>query len=173
MRYRFGPFELDPRSGVLRGPEGEQSLRKQTCRLLQVLLERAPEVLDRDTLLDLAWGRTALSPNVLPQAISELRQALGDQAQSPRYIETLHRRGYRVICPVETVAEPRPAAGSPTSAASPSAVPAARRPDINRALAWGSLGLVAVLVLVVGLWWQQLAAQRWLNREAIPEIQAL
>ncbi|MFP4207620.1 MAG: SUMF1/EgtB/PvdO family nonheme iron enzyme [Wenzhouxiangella sp.] len=172
MMYRFGPFELDPRSGVLRGPGGEQTLRRQTCRLLEVLLERAPEVLDRDTLLDLAWGRTALSANVLPQAISELRQALGDQAQSPSYIETLHRRGYRVICPVEKVGGPA-ATMAPANAESATSVPASPHQQVNRVLLWGTIGLVMVLALVVGLWWQQLASQRWLESEAIPEIRAL
>jgi DNA-binding winged helix-turn-helix (wHTH) protein len=101
MYYRFGDFTLDSRTGSVQGPEGEVALRRQTFRLLEVLLERAPDLLDRDTLLDEAWGRTALSANVLPQAVSELRQALGDSAQEPRYIETLHRRGYRIACPVD------------------------------------------------------------------------
>ena len=89
MAYRFGDFELDPRLGTLTGPHGPVALRRQGFRLCQLLVERAPELLDRDTLLDEVWGRTALSPNVLPQTMSELRQALGDDPQAPRYIETL------------------------------------------------------------------------------------
>ena len=176
MIYRFGDFELDSRLGILRGPEGEQTLRKQTCKLLEVLLERAPELQDRDSLLDQAWGRTALSPNVLPQAISELRQALGDQAQSPRYIETLHRRGYRVICPVERVevAEdpPEPSADD-SEQALPEPVGTVSAEPVNRTLIYGILGLLGVLALVLGLWWQQISVQRWLDRQAIPEIREL
>lgn len=172
--YRFGDFELDPRLGVLRGPDGDRSLRRQTCRLLEVLLARAPELQDHNTLLDLAWGRTALSPNVLPQAISELRQALGDQAQSPRYIETLHRRGYRILCPVERVTEEQAGRSSRADRASAfEAEPGARRDPVNRTLVYGTLSLIGLLVVVVGLWWQQTAAQRWLAQEAVPELEAL
>jgi DNA-binding winged helix-turn-helix (wHTH) protein len=111
MNFHFGEFVLDRRTGLLTGPDGELPLRRQTYRLLEVLLENAPELVNRDRLLDEAWGRTALSPNVLPQAISELRQVLGDNSQAPRYIETMHRRGYRIICPVELIG-PEPEAGT-------------------------------------------------------------
>lgn len=101
MRYAFGDFILDVELGeLLRGGE-VVTLRRQTFRLLALLVERAPALLSRDTLLDEIWGRTALSPNAVPQAISELRRALGDEAQAPRYIETRHRRGYRFIAPVQ------------------------------------------------------------------------
>ncbi len=173
MIYRFGDFELDPRLGLLCGPEGPQPLRKQVCRLLEVLLEHAPELLDQNTLLDEAWGRTALSPNVVPQAISELRQALGDQAQAPRYIETLHRRGYRIICPVERIdAQQEPdsdSAGEPY----PAQAPEFTVEPVNRLLLAGTLGLVAALALVLGLWWNQVSVHRWLEREALPEIRQL
>lgn len=173
MIYRFGDFELDPRLGILRGPDGDRALRKQTCSLLEVLLNHAPEVQDHNALLDAAWGRTALSPNVLPQAISELRQALGDQAQSPRYIETLHRRGYRILCPVELAPdgadeeqvgmdEPAPDSGIQASAE-----------PVNRTLMYGMLSLLGLLAVVLGLWWQQISVQRWLDQDAIPEIRSL
>ena len=105
MRYRFGEFELDSATAQLHGPDGPVSLRPQVFRLLEVLLEHAPELVLRDILLDEAWGQTFLSANVLPQTISSLRQALGDDSQTPRYIVTVHRRGYRLICPVERVSD--------------------------------------------------------------------
>ena len=173
MVYRFGDYELDPKLGILKGPEGEQVLRKQACRLLEVLLEHAPELLDHNTLLDLAWGRTALSPNVLPQAISELRQALGDQPQSPRYIETLHRRGYRVVCAVERVPDTPADPTQREELAAPAAAPETGAEPVNRTLIYGTLSLIGVLAVVLGLWWQQISVQRWLDREAIPEIRQL
>ncbi|TVS15554.1 MAG: hypothetical protein EA417_13175 [Gammaproteobacteria bacterium] len=100
MSYRFGDFTLDPGAGTLRGPNGTLVLRRQAFLLCEALLRHAPRLLDRDTLLNEVWGRTTLSPNVLPQTMSELRQILGDDPQAPKYIETVHRRGYRVICPV-------------------------------------------------------------------------
>lgn len=106
MRYSFGDFVLDADTGELLRSGEVVALRRQTFRLLQLLIERAPALLSRDTLLDEVWGRTALAPNALPQAISELRRALGDDAQSPQYIETRHRRGYRFLAPVQIDSSP-------------------------------------------------------------------
>ncbi|TXS96201.1 SUMF1/EgtB/PvdO family nonheme iron enzyme [Parahaliea maris] len=128
MAYRFGDFVLDPLTGTLTGEAGQVKLRRQAFLLCEALLRHAPRVVDRDALMDEVWGRSALSPNVLPQTISELRQALGDEPQSPRYIETQHRRGYRMVCEVEEISSPaqgvkeqpdrQPAeAGDPTPAA--------------------------------------------------------
>lgn len=111
MRYEFGEFTLDTSTGRLNGPRGEQILRRQAWRLLVELLECAPAMISHDALLDRVWGRQALSPNALPQTISELRQALGDCARSPRYIETLRGRGYRMVCPVTS--EPQQVAAEP------------------------------------------------------------
>lgn len=171
MIYRFGDFTLDARTGGLTGPRGAVVLRPRTCRLLEVLLQHAPELVDRDTLLDEAWGRTALSPNVLPQAISELRQALGDSAQSPDYIETLHRRGYRIIASVDRV-------DPPSAAASADSPP--RPPPVSKGAPVGSRPLVAGLLLVTVavviaalLAWQQQSESRWLDRKVLPQVQEL
>ena len=176
MRYQFGQFVLDTVSGSVIGPEGPITLRRQTFRLLQVLLSHAPELLDRDTLLDEAWGRTALSPNVLPQAISELRQALGDSAQSPEYIETLHRRGYRIVCDVEVLDEsgkqsPEPSKLKPAPTTSARYPPASSTPTSTP---W--LGLVAsltILIIVSVLWWHEASDRRWIHNQTVPEIKEL
>lgn len=102
MRYTFGDFELDSAGGQLNGPDGPVVLRRQAWNLLLALIEAAPALVSRDDLLDRVWGRSALSPNALPQTISELRQALGDRARDPKYIETCHGRGYRIVCPVRS-----------------------------------------------------------------------
>ena len=101
MKFSFGDFRLDSDTAELSGPDGPVQLQRLPFRLLQELLDKAPAIVDRNTLLERVWGRTALSANVLPQAINQLRQALGDDARKPSYIETCHRRGYRIICPVE------------------------------------------------------------------------
>ena len=164
MAYRFGDFELDPRLGTLTGPHGPVALRRQAFRLCQLLVERAPELLDRDTLLDEVWGRTALSPNVLPQTMSELRQALGDDPQAPRYIETLHRRGYRFICPVTR------AGGEPAAAPDMTPVPARRRAWPARVgLASTFLAVAALVTLSYGSW-QRESALRNLHAQEIPHI---
>ncbi|HET9031335.1 MAG TPA: tetratricopeptide repeat protein [Dokdonella sp.] len=109
MRYQFAEFELDTERELLLGPAGPITLRPQPLRMLQHLIEAAPAVVTRDALMDALWGHHALSINVIPQTLSELRQALGDDAQNPRFIETRHRRGYAFIAPIVRLS-PSPAA---------------------------------------------------------------
>jgi DNA-binding winged helix-turn-helix (wHTH) protein/tetratricopeptide (TPR) repeat protein len=106
MRYRFAEFTLDADTETLSGPDGPLTLRRRTFQLLRTLVEHAPSLVTRDQIVDAVWGHDALSPNVLPQAVSEVRQALGDSAQAPRLIETRHRRGYRLLVPVERIQSP-------------------------------------------------------------------
>ena len=143
MRYAFGEFEIDFDSGQLTGPEGPVVLRRQAWNLLVALLEAAPSLISRDELLDRVWGRSALSPNALPQTISELRQMLGDSAREPKYIETCHGRGYRMACPVTRLDPPAPRAESVS-------VPT-RRSVLLRPLVIAP-ALVLVLVVAFGLW---------------------
>ncbi|MFO7764163.1 MAG: SUMF1/EgtB/PvdO family nonheme iron enzyme [Wenzhouxiangellaceae bacterium] len=167
MIFHFGDFELDTVTGQLQGPGGTVTLRRQTSRLLEVLLRHAPELVGRDTLLDEAWGRTALSPNVLPQAISELRQALNDSARSPRYIETLHRRGYRIIAPVQRLEMP------PPSKASPGPEAASETAGRSRLAVAGSWAALAGLAVVLCAWWFQHSERQWLDRKVLPEVESL
>ncbi len=103
MSVRFGEFTLDLEASRLTGPEGEVRLRPQAFRMLEVLVQSAPRILSQEELLDQVWGVEHLSPASVKQAISEVRQALGDDPGHPRIIETVHRRGYRFIAPVEPV----------------------------------------------------------------------
>ncbi|HYU32087.1 MAG TPA: tetratricopeptide repeat protein [Thermoanaerobaculia bacterium] len=107
MRYRFGEHTLDLEASRLLGPEGEIRLRPQAFRMLEVLAESAPKILSQEALLDQVWGVEHLSPASVKQAISEVRQALGDDPSRPRIIETVHRRGYRFIAPIERI-DPAP-----------------------------------------------------------------
>ena len=102
---RFGTYELSVQSGELRKAGVRIRVQQQPLKLLEVLLERPGEVVSRDEL------RTRLSPNesfgdfdqAVNIAIAKLRNALGDSADSPRYIETLPKRGYRFIAEVSFV----------------------------------------------------------------------
>ena len=148
MEYRFGDFTLDTELGRLTGPEGDLVLRRQSWRLLVELLEQAPALVGRDQLLDRVWGRSALSPNALPQTISELRQVLGDSAREPRYIETCHGRGYRLICPVERTTAKSSAA--PVAAASAPGGGAVSAQSHSR-WPWAWVAVAAILLLSAGL----------------------
>jgi len=99
---KFIDFALDPATGCLHGPEGEIRLRPKTLALLEVLVAEAPKVLTKNELMDRVWGKEHLGETSLAQAVSELRRALQDNSRQPRIIETLHRRGYRFIAPLDT-----------------------------------------------------------------------
>jgi hypothetical protein len=118
--------------------------------MLEVLAEQAPKILSQEELLDQVWGVEHLSPSSVKQAVSEVRQALGDDAARPAVIETVHRRGYRFIAAVERIEEaPEPAPElqpSPIPAAAFSPVPQGRR--LIAALAMPVLAGLSLLALV-------------------------
>jgi len=119
--FRIGPFEVEPLSGRISGPGGTQHVQPKVMDVLVFLAARPGELVERDTLLDQVWRRVT-SEEVLTRCISELRRALGDDRGSPAYIQTVPKRGYRLVEPV-VVRDPvapvaAPAAASPTAAAS-------------------------------------------------------
>jgi DNA-binding winged helix-turn-helix (wHTH) protein/tetratricopeptide (TPR) repeat protein len=105
--FVFGPFRLDVRDERLWRGSDVLPLRHKTLGVLHALLARAGQLLTKEALLAEVWPETAVSVTVLTVAIRELRRVLGDQAQRPQFIETVHGRGYRFIAPV-TVEEPSP-----------------------------------------------------------------
>ncbi len=113
--YRFGPFVLErPAFRVLRGNE-PLALSPKLVDLLLYFVSRPSLLISKDELLGAIWPDVAVTENALTQAVSDLRQALGDDPSSPTYIQTVARRGYRFIAPVdsleETVKAPRADAG--------------------------------------------------------------
>jgi cholera toxin transcriptional activator len=105
--YRFGVYELDAGLGELRKDGNPQPrLRDQALRILLMLLERPRDLVTRDELRDRLWSADTFVDfdHGLNTAINQLRNALGDSAASPRFIQTVPRRGYRFIAPVEVKA---------------------------------------------------------------------
>src|SRR5437867_4080916 len=99
---RFGSFQADLHSHELSKDGVTIKLHLQPCQLLTTLIDHANEVVTRETLKNKLWGsETVVDFDVgLNTAIKKLRDALGDSAESPSYVETLSRRGYRFIAPV-------------------------------------------------------------------------
>ena len=168
MQYRFGPFQLDTLTAQLRGPDGDIALRPMSLRLLQVLIENAPNLQSHEQLLDQVWGRQAVSVGVVAQSVAELRRALGESVQAPAYIETRHRMGYRFIADIERhaaepVASSRPAAAAhptpgsadpgPVESTAMSSPPAGPRAPARRG-APVVLAIVCVALLAAGLAWR-------------------
>ena len=100
---RFGTFELDLAAGELRKNGRKVRLQDQPFQLLAALVEKPGEVVTREDLKDKLWpGNTYVDfDRSLNTAASKLRDALGDSASSPRFIETLPRRGYRFLPSIE------------------------------------------------------------------------
>jgi DNA-binding winged helix-turn-helix (wHTH) protein/TolB-like protein len=148
---RFGLFEFDPSALTLTREGVSLKLQPQPARVLAVLLERPGEVVSRETLRQRIWtdGTFVDFERGLNFCIAQIRSALGDSAESPRFVETLPRRGYRFIAPVQPPgpdAPPLPAAT--TSAPLPAARGGGRRPWLGGAAAFG---VVVVLALAFGV----------------------
>jgi len=119
-RYRFGVFEADASTGELRRQGIRVRLNAQPFQVLLMLLDRAGEVLSREDISSALWsdGTFVDFDHGVNSAMNRIREALGDTANSPRYVETLARRGYRFVAPVQKIEE-EPASDS-THPADPS-----------------------------------------------------
>jgi len=108
-KFRFGLFEAEVDSGELRKSGLRIRLQAQPFRVLICLLERPGEVVTREEIQQRLWGNDTIVDfdHSLGTAVNKLREALGDSAENPRFIETLARRGYRFIAPVTVVGEVR------------------------------------------------------------------
>ena len=104
-RFRFGPYEVDVPARELRKHGLRIQLQDKSFEVLVALLERPHELVPREALRQWLWpdGVSVDFDTGLNSAVKRLREALRDGARDPRYIETLHRRGYRFIAPVEQV----------------------------------------------------------------------
>jgi DNA-binding winged helix-turn-helix (wHTH) protein len=104
-RYRFGIFEVDAATGELRRQGLRVKLNTQPFQLLLMLLDRPGELLTREEISRELWpdGTFVDFEHGVHSAVNRIREALGDTAANPRYLETLARRGYRFIAPVERV----------------------------------------------------------------------
>ena len=173
--YRFDQFELLADEGELRNGNSCTRLQDKPLRLLTVLLDNPQRLVTRDQLRERMWGSNTfvdyeLGINV---AVKKARDALGDSAEDPRFIQTVSKKGYRFILPVE-VCYPEvsaPAVSMPPSAADgPSALPNAapvRRHAFH--LRWIFALLATVVLSSLGLWLFGVQA----NRRHAPQIHSL
>jgi DNA-binding winged helix-turn-helix (wHTH) protein len=132
---RFGVYELDLASGELRKNGSRIRLQEQPFQILSVLLERPGEMVTREDLRTKLWSSDTFVDfdHSLNTAVNKLREALGDAAANPRFVETVARRGYRFIAPVQmTPAEVVPTSGTPlVSEEHPPLHVAANKPEIH------------------------------------------
>lgn len=150
---RFGVFEADLSAGELRKSGRRVRLQEQPFQILALLLERPGEIVTREEVRQKLWSADTFVDfdHSLNTAIKKVRESLGDSAASPRYVETIARRGYRFLAPVEweSPSAPHPDAAPQKSAAEADAplhpeleVPLPRR-GVTRAL----FGLIQIMYL--------------------------
>jgi formylglycine-generating enzyme required for sulfatase activity/DNA-binding winged helix-turn-helix (wHTH) protein/dienelactone hydrolase len=186
---RFGVFELDLRTGELRKGGKQLSLPPQPFKILVLLATHPSELVTREEIRQEIWGNGTFVDfeQGLNFAINKIRTALRDEAETPRYIETLPRRGYRFIAPIEAIPGAgqalaawnnqhgsEPIARESTGAQRVSLSGVAR--SISGRLRWAIIATaVAVLaLLVLGAWfWFRGSRVRWARNQALPEIARL
>jgi cholera toxin transcriptional activator len=112
---RFGVFEADLTAGELRKNGARIRLQEQPFQVLAVLLQNAGQVVTRESLRETIWPADTFVDfdHSLNTAVNKIRESLGDSASNPRFVETLARRGYRFIAPVESIATPAPGTNPP------------------------------------------------------------
>lgn len=157
-RTKFGAFETDPRSGELIKNGRRVRLQEQPFQLLSALLDRPGEVVTREELRTLLWPQTVVDyDHGLNKAVSKVREALGNSAESPRFVETVARRGYRFLADVTVIDETSVAAPEPAAPA-PQAEHRARRVVGWRQGLAASIGLILLLAVALSVWlypWRQ------------------
>src|SRR5262245_5966586 len=130
----FGPFSFDPDNATLWRGTQAIALTPKAFAVLEYLLEHPGRLVTKAVLLDAVWPDTAVSDAVLKVRMGEIRKALGDSAQAPRFIATVHRRGYQFIAPVTAVEGPRaPNAAGPRLLAALEGFAPPLRPLVPRA----------------------------------------
>ncbi len=170
--FSFEGFQLDLGTGRLSGDAGPIALAPKALAVLEYLAARPGQLVSKDELLSALWPGVFLGDSALKVCVSEIRRALGDDARSPRIIETAHRRGYRFIAPVT---DAPPAIVSPVASSYPPSttlpVHYARSGDVNVAyqvLGSGPIDLVFVMGWVSHLeyYWNEPSFARFLRRLA-------
>ncbi|MGH8255402.1 MAG: ATP-binding protein [Steroidobacteraceae bacterium] len=120
LSYRCGDFHLDPANRRFTRQGAEIALEPKTLAVLMQLVSQAGTLVTRDEILDAVWGHRHVTPSALNRRIALARQAFSDDADEPKYIQTVHGAGYRFIGPVERVQRREPTlSGQPLHFAAP------------------------------------------------------
>src|SRR5438067_7962680 len=148
---RFGIFELDLQTGELRKGGRKIRLRPQAAKVLAVLTAHAGELVTREQLREEIWGQEIFVDfeHGLNLCIGEIRSALSDDAETPRYIETLPRRGYRFIAPMEPAVPLSAAQSMPTLETTAQATAEVARPESKSKRKAGAITIAALVVLAL------------------------
>ena len=165
----FGPFRFDLSDKTLTRDGEEIRLPPRALLILAYLLERPNRVVGKQDLIDAVWKEAFVGESSLTEAMGVLRQALGDSASDPGYIQTVHRRGYRFVAPlrVEAQAASTLAPAVSTEAQTADAAPSGAQPKAVPWFAIPASAIVAAVAALVALG----GAGVWLARRSEPVTQ--
>jgi len=143
---RFGVFVIDLHAGELRKEGRRVKVQEQPFRVLSFLIQRAGQVVTREEFRERLWPADTFVDfdHGLNSAVARLREALGDSADKPRFVETVAKRGYRFVAPLQTTSQAEEGANGETE--NRDAVIASRKPQKARLFVSLSLGLVCAVV---------------------------
>ncbi len=160
--FKLGRWEVRPLTGEVSAADGTVHLEPKVMEVLAALAQRPGEVVEREELLRRIWGaRAAVADEPLTRCIAELRRVLGDSRQTPAFIQTIPKRGYRLLCPVTPLAAPAALSPAAAQAPEPAQLPAVPQPPPSTAAAAPrrthaavlGTGLGAALVLTgIAIW---------------------
>lgn len=165
-RLRIGERVVDVPLREIAPAAGGDAVRVtlKSLGVLRVLVAHAGRPVSREALLEWVWPDTLPTDDVVTQAITQLRKALGDDRERPRYIETLAKQGYRLIAPIEwlDVADVPPVTSTDAVAPVTASAPPMPAPGRGARRAWAAIDAFGVLLLaaaIAGAWWWQRTAR--------------
>ncbi len=159
--FRLGACSVDPKSGQIERPDGTSRVAPKAMEVLLCLVRHPGELIEREELIRAGWGNdSGEHEEALTRCIAELRNALGDQHDHPEFIQTIPRRGYRLVAPVSTSAGKVPEVHPRDVPESRDLWEELKRRDVVRtslayaALAWLAIEVVAVLgdIFPIPIW---------------------
>jgi TolB-like protein/DNA-binding winged helix-turn-helix (wHTH) protein len=150
--FRLGPWLVEPNLNRVSANGRETRLEGKVMGVLVALASRPGELVTKEELLDQVWSDVVVIEGVVKRCIAELRDALEDDAHQPTFIETIARKGYRLLAPVEPMQAAAPVADLRAAAVSPPASAARTHPRTGWVLI--GLGAVAAIIVALGAWWQ-------------------
>lgn len=155
--FRIGQWVFDASLGTLANDDDEIRLENRASRLLLLFCHSSGSLLSHEEIIEKVWDGRTTSPNSVAVVVADLRRALGDPARAPVFIETVPKRGYRLLVSPETISAP---------AARP--VEASRRHLISRPRILALLGIGLVLTAVVAAQYQTDIANQPINIAVLP-----
>lgn len=141
MKFQLGDWLIDEEANLLQGVDGETRLEKRVMAVLIQLVTAEGSVVSKDALIETVWNGAIISDHSVANAISDLRRALGDDTRNPRYIETIPKRGYRLLATPQLLQRANGAGDGPVKRLWP------------RSWRWAAGGVIlALAITAVSVW---------------------